>query len=185
MKPVFSRPKEHRQQDWDRDNRSIIWKKEPRYLKSEVKFIDLNKVRRKFQSCYPKSPRTCTCACHTFGGQLPVPRDLATFPYWVPRSVRFPGKTHKTTSDFIWTKSCISGGFRIFYHQWRICCNEERLRRWQMIQAQLQVTAPQTQEEEQEQESNGPFFLSPGLVIGSFYGLVMIVISVFRFFFRC
>ncbi|XP_051830787.1 uncharacterized protein C16orf95 homolog isoform X2 [Antechinus flavipes] len=237
MKPVFSRPKEQRQQDWDRDNRSIIWKKEPRYLKSEVKFIDLNKdasnndsfypvppccqcssrqlnfggflpvprdeanfpywvprslrpqklVRRKFQSCYPKSPRTCTCACHTFGGQLPVPRDLATFPYWVPRSVRFPGKTHKTTSDFIWTKSCISGGFRIFYHQWRICCNEERLRRWQMIQAQLQVTAPQTQEEEQEQEqeSNGLFFLSPGLVIGSFYGLVMIVISVFRFFFRC
>ncbi|XP_074142376.1 uncharacterized protein C16orf95 homolog isoform X2 [Sminthopsis crassicaudata] len=185
MKPVFSRPKEQRQPDWDRDNRSIIWKKEPRNLKSEVKSIDFKDDSN--NDSFYQVPPCCQCSSRqlNFGGFLPVPRDEANLPYWVPRSLRPQKLTHKTTPDFIWTKSCISGGFRIFYHQWRICCNDERLHRWQMIQAQLQVTAPQVLEEEQEQESNGLFFLSPGLVIGSFYGLVMIVVSVFRFFFRC
>ncbi|XP_006888925.1 PREDICTED: uncharacterized protein LOC102860924 [Elephantulus edwardii] len=37
-----------------------------------------------------RTPRTCSCPCHRFGGHLPVPRDQAVMPYWVPQCLRAP-----------------------------------------------------------------------------------------------
>ncbi|XP_078005524.1 uncharacterized protein C16orf95 homolog isoform X2 [Phascolarctos cinereus] len=229
MKPVLSRPKEPRNLDWNETNRSILWNKEPRNLKSEVKFIDFKDapthdsfyqvpaccqcsseqlnfggflpvprdeaslpywvprslrpqklVQRRVQFSFPQHARSCACSCHSFGGQLPVPRELAAFPYWVPRSVRFPGKANKNSSDFIWTKGSLCGGLSHFHHQWRVCCDEERLLRWQGIQARLPKPACQSRQEDEDEEGEAPSFLSLSFFLDSLYGLVMIVVSIIR-----
>ncbi|XP_045843479.1 uncharacterized protein C16orf95 homolog isoform X4 [Meles meles] len=36
----------------------------------------------------PKSSEACPCSCHRFGGRLPMPRDQAVMPYWVPQILR-------------------------------------------------------------------------------------------------
>ena len=40
------------------------------------------------QSYIPKTAKACPCPCHRFGGHLPMPRDQAVMPYWVPQVLR-------------------------------------------------------------------------------------------------
>ena len=45
--------------------------------------------------CIPKATKSCLCLCHHFGGRLPVPRNQAAMPYWVPQALRSPKKVRR------------------------------------------------------------------------------------------
>ncbi|XP_074057844.1 uncharacterized protein C16orf95 homolog [Macrotis lagotis] len=138
-------------------------------------------VQKKVRFSFPRTLRFCACSCHSFGGHLPVRRELAAFPYWVPRSIRFPGKANKTSSDCIYSKGRLFTGSGYFCNHWRICCDEDRLCKWRMIQARLQMTAPWTLVEEEEKEGSGICLLFLELVLGCFYNLMKIVVLVIRY----
>ncbi|KAK1330372.1 hypothetical protein QTO34_010561 [Cnephaeus nilssonii] len=60
------------------------------------------------QTDIPKATKVCPCPDHHFGGYLPVPRDQAVMPYWVPRVLRSYKKIQNTVQTDIpkATKPC-------------------------------------------------------------------------------
>ncbi|KAF6076734.1 hypothetical protein HJG60_001699 [Phyllostomus discolor] len=61
----------------------------------------------------PKATKACPCPNHHFGGHLPMPRDQAVMPYWVPRVLR----TYKKIQNMVpvdipqATKACPCPGY--------------------------------------------------------------------------
>ncbi|XP_045041318.2 uncharacterized protein C16orf95 homolog [Desmodus rotundus] len=56
----------------------------------------------------PKATKACPRPSHHFGGHLPVPRDQAVMPYWVPRVLRTYKKIQKMVPEDVSkaTKAC-------------------------------------------------------------------------------
>ncbi|XP_057169870.1 uncharacterized protein C16orf95 homolog isoform X2 [Ursus arctos] len=82
----------------------------------------------------PKTSEACPCPCHRFGGRLPMPRDQAVMPYWVPQVLRPHKKVVKRQ------QSCKGIqepplDLRSWYNRWRICCDRRLLLKWQQLQA--------------------------------------------------
>uniref|UniRef100_A0A5F8GM67 Chromosome 1 open reading frame, human C16orf95 n=1 Tax=Monodelphis domestica TaxID=13616 RepID=A0A5F8GM67_MONDO len=97
MISMHPRRKEHRELNWNPEvNKSILRNKHLQDLKADVTFVDF-----KDPSCYGNLshlvPECCHCYFrpHDFGGFLPVPRNEANFPYWVPRSLRSQKPVHR------------------------------------------------------------------------------------------
>ncbi|XP_037672216.1 uncharacterized protein C16orf95 homolog isoform X1 [Choloepus didactylus] len=48
----------------------------------------LHQIQKMARLRSPPSTKACPCPCHRFGGCLPVLRDQAVMPYWVPQCLR-------------------------------------------------------------------------------------------------
>ncbi|XP_023616876.1 uncharacterized protein C16orf95 homolog isoform X3 [Myotis lucifugus] len=47
-----------------------------------------SEIQKMVQTDIPKATKACPCPDHHSGGYLPMPRDQAVMPYWVPRVLR-------------------------------------------------------------------------------------------------
>lgn len=67
----------------------------------------------------PKTSEACPCPCHRFGGRLPMPRDQAVMPYWVPQVLR-PHKKVRGRLTAVRSKRDPEMGWRVlvFSPQW-------------------------------------------------------------------
>lgn len=54
--------------------------------------LPLCQIQKMVRVYIPEATKACPCSRHRFGGRLPMPRDQATMPYWVPRVLRFHKK---------------------------------------------------------------------------------------------
>ncbi|ELW62902.1 hypothetical protein TREES_T100001709 [Tupaia chinensis] len=84
-------------------------------------------------------PRTtkvgrCPCPCHRFGGCLPVPRNQAAMPYWVPQVLRSQKKVVKRLRSFKGVPETPLD-LRPWHSRWRVCCEKHLLLKWQQLQA--------------------------------------------------
>ncbi|XP_036688241.1 uncharacterized protein C16orf95 homolog [Balaenoptera musculus] len=92
----------------------------------------------------PKTTKACPCPCHHFGGRLPMPRDQAMMPYWVPQVLRSHKKVVKRLQSFKGIPE-VPLDVRSGYNRWRICDGEGRcLLKWQQLQVlhQAEPVAP-------------------------------------------
>ncbi|XP_061030233.1 uncharacterized protein C16orf95 homolog [Eubalaena glacialis] len=92
----------------------------------------------------PKTTKACPCPCHHFGGRLPMPRDQAMMPYWVPQVLRSHKKVVKRQQSFKGIPE-VPLDVRSGYNRWRICDGKGRcLLKWQQLQAlhQAEPVAP-------------------------------------------
>ncbi|NP_001344189.1 uncharacterized protein C16orf95 homolog isoform 3 [Mus musculus] len=98
--------------------------------------------------CYiPRAMKSCRCSCHCFGGRLPMPRDRAVMPYWVPQGLRSQKKVLKRLENVEDTPGRPQDSSR-WYGCWRVCGNQHLLLKWQQLQALYQDELPGLQEDE-------------------------------------
>ncbi|XP_019490593.1 PREDICTED: uncharacterized protein C16orf95 homolog isoform X5 [Hipposideros armiger] len=91
-------------------------------------------IQKTIRVCIPKVIKTCLCRCHCFEGRLPMPKDQATMPYWVPQVLRSHKKVVERQQSSTGTQET-SRDSRPWYNCWRICSNGNLVLKWQRLQA--------------------------------------------------
>ncbi|XP_012591177.1 uncharacterized protein C16orf95 homolog isoform X3 [Microcebus murinus] len=146
-------------------------------FRKEVCLTD-HSIPKRLRSYIPQTTKMCPCPCHRFGGHLPVPRDQAAMPYWVPRVLRSQKQVARRQQSAKGIQEApLDSSSR--HNRWRICCDDGRLLlRWQQLQAlhgdRPPVPGP---------GASGPTYLLPlGLCLLALLQAVLRVIMAIRFF---